>query len=115
MEMAEAVNWEERYLSQIEAGIEDLRSRLDVCATEKQLTALGTVMEAKMASLETAVETKITSMEAKMASKDELKETKTELAAKIDRLEGKIDRIFWVFGGLFAAAIVGGFVKLFIG
>ncbi|MDA8065831.1 MAG: hypothetical protein M0031_10085 [Thermaerobacter sp.] len=88
--MSEVINWEERYLRYVEGDLQK-----DIQELKDDLKDLRTEIEGKIDG--------------------GLKDLRTELGGKIERLEGKIDRIFWLFGGILAVAVVGGLVKMFIG
>ncbi len=90
MTVSEVINWEERYLRYVEGDLQK-----DIQELKDDLKDLRTEIEGKIDG--------------------GLKDLRTELGGKIERLEGKIDRIFWLFGGILAVAVVGGLVKMFIG
>ena len=90
MTVSEVINWEERYLRYVEGDLQK-----DIQELKDDLKDLRTEIEGKIDG--------------------GLKDLRTELGGKVERLEGKIDRIFWLFGGILAVAVVGGLVKMFIG
>ncbi len=105
MTVSEVINWEERYLRYVEGDLQK-----DIQELKDDLKDLRTEIEGK-------IDGGLKDLRTELGGKIDggLKDLRTELGGKVERLEGKIDRIFWLFGGILAVAVVGGLVKMFIG
>ncbi len=99
--MAEAaINWEEKYLGQIDEGMSDLRSRFG--KMEDKLQSMATKEDlSDLRSRFGKIEDKLQSM----VTKEDLLRLEVTTKKDLLRVETKVDRFYWFLIGILGTAI----------